>query len=337
MKKRILIVNVNWLGDVLLSTAAIRAIKKANPEGYIACMVVGRCVEILKDNPYLDEIIVFDEKKIHKSLIAKIDFIKELKKKKFDVVFLFHRSFTRTLITFLAGIPERAGYYTRKRGFLLTKKVPSPKADIHRLENFLNIIQAYGIESDGKYYDFFISEDDRKFSKEILVKQGFKEGDFITVINPGGNWEPKRWPKENFAKLADRLNQELKAKIIISGADKDIVLANQIASLMKTKPIILAGKTTLKQLGVLMKESDLVISADSGPMHIAAAVGTNLIALFGPTSPEITGPIGKGRIEIICTDVGCEIPCYKASCDDYRCMEEISVEDVFQKVKQFRN
>jgi len=337
MKKRILIVNVNWLGDVLLSTAAIRAIKKANPQSYLACMVVGHCLDILEGNPYLDEIIIFDERKSHQGIFKKIRFIQELKKKKFDIVFLFHRSFTRTLITFLAGIPERIGYYTPKRRYLLTKKLQPPKKEIHRLDNYLDIIRAYGIKDDGKHYDFFVSQADQNFAKDIISSEGIKKDDFVVVINPGGNWQPKRWPKENFAKLCDRLVQEINAKIIISGADKDMILARQIASLMHTNPIVLAGKTTLKQLGALMKEADLVISADSGPMHIAAAVGANLIALFGPTSPEITGPVGAGKTEIICTDVGCEIPCYKLTCDDYRCMKEISPEDVYEKVKKIRN
>jgi len=331
-----LIVNVNWLGDVLLSTAAIRAIKKANPETHVACMVVERCFEILEGNPYLDEIIIFDEKKSHKGLIKKIRFIQELKRKQFDIAFLFHRSFTRTLITFLAGIPQRVGYRTAKRAFLLTKKVEPAKNEIHRLDYYLNIARSVGIKDDGRLYDLFISQSDQGFARSILESEGIKKEDFTVVINPGGNWEPKRWSKENFAKLSDRLIQELGAKIVICGAHKDIDLAKDIARKMQENPVILAGKTTLKQLGAVMKESDLVISADSGPMHIAAAVGANLIALFGPTSPEVTGPIGKGRIEIICTEVGCKIPCYKLTCDDYRCMKEISVEDVFGKVKQFR-
>jgi heptosyltransferase-2 len=268
--------------------------------------------------------------------MKKIRFTQELKKKQFDIAFLFHRSFTRALITFLAGIPERVGYRTAKRNWLLTKKAEPPKKEIHRLDNYLNIVKSYGIKEDGRIYDFFISQSDQGFAQSILESEGINEGDFIVVISPGGNWLPKRWPKENFAALSDRLIQELGAKIVICGAHKDIDLAKDIARRMKENPVILAGKTTLKQLGAVMRQSDVVISADSGPMHIAAAAGANLIALFGPTSPEITGPIGKGRIEIICTEVGCLVPCYKLNCDDYRCMKEISVEDVFRKARQFR-
>jgi lipopolysaccharide heptosyltransferase II len=338
MNRKILIVNVNWLGDVLLSTAAIRAIKKSYPRSFLACMVVERCVEVLENNPYLDEIIIFDETALHKGIIAKIKFTQELKKKNFDIVFLFHRSFTRTLITFLSGIPERVGYYTKKRGFLLTKKIELPNKGIHRLEYYLNIITSCGIKSDGKYCDFFISDHDKKYASEFFKNENIQDNDFIVVINPGGNWQPKRWPEENFAQLCQRLIQELKAKIIISGSSKDITLANRIVSLMRSRPMISAGKTTLKQLGALMQRSDLVISADSGPMHIAAAVGVDLIALFGPTSDSVTGPIGKGKIAVIKKDINCKIPCYESHCQKgYLCMRNITVEDVFEKVKEFRD
>lgn len=334
--KKILIINVNWLGDVLLSTASIRAVKKAFPESYLACMVPSRCVEVLKDNPNLDEIIVFDEKATHKGLIAKIKFIKELKKKRFDIVFLFHRSFTRALMVFLAGIPERVGYFTKKRGRLLTKKIAPPEEEMHRLNYYLNIVESYGIKSDGRYYEFFISGNDREYIDSQLKKLAIEKNDFVVVINPGGNWQPKRWPKEKFAELSDRLINELGAKIIISGSDKDITLADEISALMNTKPIILAGKTNLKQLGALMETADLVISADSGPMHIAAAMGTDLITLFGPTKASLTGPLGKGRIITIQKEIGCKIPCYEISCKNNRCMEAIDVEYVFKEVKRFR-
>jgi len=336
MQKRILIVNVNWLGDVLMSTASIRAIKKAYPESYLACMVPKRCVEVLSGNPNLDEIIVFDEKDTHKWLSAQIRFIRELKKKKFDIAFLFHRSFTRALIPFLAGIPERIGYCTKKRGMLLTRKIALPEDDIHRLDYYLNIPESYGVKSDGRYYEFFISDNDREFINNKLKELGIKQDDFVVVINPGGNWAPKRWPKENFARLSDKLINELGARIIISGADKDVELANEISSLMKQKPIILAGATNLKQLGALMEAVDLVISADSGPMHIAAAMGTDLIALFGPTKAALTSPLGKGKIAIIQMEVGCEIPCYKVNCKDSRCMKAISPDYVFKEARKFR-
>ncbi len=145
--KRILIVNVNWLGDALFSTPAIRAIKNRYPDCFLACMVVPRVKEALERNPYLDELIIFDERLVHRSFWAKVKFIFQLREKKIDTVILFHRSFTRALICHLAGIKERIGYYTKKRSWLLTKSLNCPNRDsLHRVDYFLNLLSLIGIE-----------------------------------------------------------------------------------------------------------------------------------------------------------------------------------------------
>lgn len=333
--KRVLIVNVNWMGDVLFSTPFIRAIKAGFPGGYIACMVVPRCREILEGNPHLDEIIIYDEEGIHRNLKGKIHFVSHLRSKRFDGAFLLHRSFTRTLLVALSGISERVGYPTRKRGFLLTEKVNLPDAQIHRVEYFLNIARAAGIQvGDNEGYDFFISHEDKKHIRELLEREGISERDSLVVINPGGNWLLKRWPKENFACVADQLTEVFNCRIAITGSEKDIGLAEDISALMKSKPIITCGKTSLKQLGALLERSLLVISNDSGPMHIAVSQKTKAIALFGPTSPTITGPYGKGDYTVIQKDIGCEVPCYNLTCPDNECMKAISVEDVVDASKK---
>jgi lipopolysaccharide heptosyltransferase II len=285
----------------------------------------------------VDEIIIFDEKGKHLRIAPRIKFILELRRKRFDAVFLFHRSLTRTLITFFAGIPQRVGYTNLKRGFLLTKRIPLPPKDtIHRSDNFSQIVEAFGIRVDDSHYEFFISDKSRSFIRDFLKKEGISDTDFLVVINPGANWDLKRWPRENFAELSDRLVEYFNAKIVISGAEKDLSLATDISNMMKAKPIIVAGKTTFKQLGALMERANLVISADSGPMHLAAAVGKNLIALFGPTDPKITGPRGRANTIVIQKDVGCKIPCYELDCKDNLCMKAISVEDVLLEVRKIR-
>ncbi|MDP2939242.1 MAG: lipopolysaccharide heptosyltransferase II [Candidatus Omnitrophota bacterium] len=334
--KKILIVEVNWLGDVLFTTPAIKAIKKAYPNCHLACMILPRVREVLEGNPNVDELIIFDEKGKHLRIAPRIKFILELRRKRFDIVFLFHRSLTRTLITFFAGIPKRVGYATRKRGFLLTKRIPQPPEGMHRSDSFSNIAESFGIIVKDRNYEFFVSEKSRFFIREFLEKEGISPHDFLVVINPGANWSLKRWPKENFAEVSDRLIEYFNAKIVISGGDKDIDLAIDISNMMKAKPIILTGKTTFKQLGALIERANLVISADSGPMHLAAAVGKNLIALFGPTDPKITGPRGKANTIIMQKDVSCKIPCYELDCRDNLCMEAISVEDVLLEVRKIR-
>ncbi|MCM8795941.1 MAG: glycosyltransferase family 9 protein [Candidatus Omnitrophica bacterium] len=335
-QKRILIFNVNWMGDVLFSTATIRNIRRNFPEGFIACIIPPRCYPILKGNPHLDEIIIFDEKDRHRGLREKLNFVRFLKEKNFDTVFLLHRSFTRTLICRLAGIKERIGYYTRKRGFLLTKAIIPPGRDeLHRIDYYLNIIKNAGLKVEDSYLEFFISDEDKKAIDEFLKINAITKADFLVAINPGGNWLPKRWPLEYWARTCDYLIGDFNCKVIITGSVSDVSLAQKIKKLMLEKPIIAAGKLNISQLGALCQRLNLFISADTGPLHIANAVGTKkIIALFGPTSPLITGPRPVSNVIILFKDIGCKTPCYVRRCKDNRCMKVITPDELREEIKQ---
>jgi lipopolysaccharide heptosyltransferase II len=334
--KKILIFNVNWLGDVLFSTAVIRNIRHNFPESFIACIVPSRCYPVLKGNPHLNEIIIFDEKDRHKGILKQLDFVRLLKEKGFDMAFLLHRSFSRALICRLAGIPERIGHYTKKRGFLLTKKIIPPRRDaVHRIDYYLDVLEQAGLKVEDRYTEFFFSGEDAAYVENFLDKNAVAKDDFITVLNPGGNWLPKRWPKEYWAQLADKLAEELEAKVVITGSPNDLSLAADIREKMLHKPLVACGVFNLKQLGALAKRADVFITADTGPLHIANSVGAKkIIALFGPTSPEITGPYPLKNIRILQKDVGCVIPCYEVHCKDNRCMKAIAPSDVLREIKK---
>ncbi|MFH1641254.1 MAG: lipopolysaccharide heptosyltransferase II [Candidatus Omnitrophota bacterium] len=335
-KKRILIFNVNWLGDVLFSTATIRNIKRSFPESFIACAIPSRCYPVLKGNPHLDEIIIFDEKDRHKGIFGKLKFVGLLKNRKFDTVFLLHRSFTRAFLCRLAGIPERIGYFTKKRGFLLTRKIIAPSMEaMHRIDYYLNIIEKAGLKLEDRYLEFFISDQDRNFVDNLLARNSVNKKDFLVAINPGSNWPPKRWPEYRWAELADKLIGEFNARVIITGSPKDVALAKAISDSMKEKPILVCGIFNLKQFAALCTRIDLLVTADTGPLHIANAIGAKkIIALFGPTSAELTGPYPRKNAFILSKDVGCKIPCYKVYCKDNRCMKAITTEDVMDEIKK---
>ncbi len=332
---RILIVNVNWRGDVLFSTPFIRALREKYPDSFIACLVVPRCAPILENNPHLNELIIFDEQNGHRGLWGKLRLIKLLRSKRFDCAFLLHRSFTRALLCYFAGIPQRAGYFTKKRAWLLTKTIAQPIKEMHKAEYFLNLARACGMEAKDRNYQFFPSREDKDYIDNLLQKNGLGRSDSLVVLNPGGNWQLKRWPKENFARLGDKLIRKYQAQVLITGAQKDINLAEDIASLMKNRPVILCGQTSLGELAALMLKVKLVVSNDSGPLHIALSQGAKAIGLFGPTSARITGPYGSGEYTLLQKDVGCNTPCYKLDCSDNRCMKAISVEDVLQAAETF--
>ena len=334
--KRILIFNVNWLGDVLFSTAAIRNIRRNFPQSYIACVIPSRCYPILKGNPHLDEVIIFDEKDRHKGMLNKLNFIKLLKNKEFDTVFLLHRSFSRALICRLAGIKQRIGHYTRKRAFLLTRIIVPPKKDsLHRIDYYLDVIEKAGLRVEDRYLDFYFTPEDEQQVDYFFSKNFLKPNDFIVAINPGGNWMPKRWPLDYWAILADKLIVECKAKVIVTGSVSDLPAAKQIKAGMKESPLVACGLFNLKQLGALAKKVNLFITADTGPMHIANAVGSKkIIAIFGPTAKTITGPYPPDNVVILQKDVGCVIPCYKVNCKNNRCMQAVTPDDVLAQVKE---
>lgn len=330
MAGRILIVNVNWVGDVLFSTPFIRAIRESNPEAHISCLIHPRCREMLESNPRLDEIIEYAEEDIHRSLIGKLRLIGYLRAGKFDVAYILHRSFTKALITMLAGIRERIGYRTKNRGWVLTRPIEEPSEELHKVEYFLNIARASGITPGSVSYEFYVREADRKSIREILISAGVRAGDRTVVLCPAGNWLPKRWPAEKFARLADELAEKFGVKIVIAAAGKDSGLVSDIKSVMSVQAFDISGKTSLKELAALLERADLVIANDTGPMHLSVAVGTRTIALFGPTSPRLTGPYGKGIYRVITGKTSCDVPCYDVTCKDNDCISAITVEEVIK-------
>ncbi|MDD5255794.1 MAG: lipopolysaccharide heptosyltransferase II [Candidatus Omnitrophica bacterium] len=334
-QKRILVFNVNWLGDVLFSTAAIRNIRYNFPGSFIACVVPPRCYPVLKGNPHVDEILIFDEEERHKGALGQLGFVKALKDRKFDTVFLFHRSFTRALICRLADIPERIGYHTKKRGFLMAKKIlpPAPES-LHRIDYYLNILTQSGLKVEDRQLEFYVEDEDRRYIRQLLEQKGVSSKAPLVLVNPGGNWMPKRWPPEHWARLCDMLI-EAQAQVVIAGSLQDAPLAETIAGSMKEKPVILSGMMNLKQLGALCLDADCVITADSGPLHIAASLNAKkIIALFGPTSVSVTGPQPAKNAVILQKDTGCKIPCYQVHCKDNRCMKAITPEEVFKAFKE---
>ncbi|MFC1621608.1 lipopolysaccharide heptosyltransferase II [Candidatus Omnitrophota bacterium] len=330
MMKRILIVNVNWLGDTLFATPFVRAVREHCPDCHIAILTHSRCKEMLESNPHIDEIIVYDEKDQHKHLLGRFSIVSQLKSRHFDTAFILRRSLSRTMLLFLSKIPNRIGYVSKRSGFLLTKKISAPSRDLHKVEHFLGIARGVGIKPKSVNYEFFISDKDRAKARKILKDQGIKDNEDFIALNPGGNWDLKRWPAKNFARLGDKINM----KVVLTGAKKDINLCNEIAGLMKKKPALLCGKTDLKTLGAVFERAKKVVSSDSGPMHIAVAVKASVVALFGPTSSRITGPYGDGNYRILQKEIDCEIPCYKLSCKDNKCMSAISVKDVMEAIER---
>ncbi len=331
----ILVVNVNWLGDAVFSIPVFKALKKTYPQARISCLGVPRVKEVLQYCPYVDKIIIYDERGKHRFPWRKWKLIRYLKKEKFDAAFLLHRSMTRSLMVYLAGIPLRIGYGKLKG--LLTNPVPMNAQDIHRCDYYLKVLEGYGIKVQDRLCELRLNVGDMQNMDAKLERAGIGPTESYVVLNTGGNWDLKRWSADSFANLAKRLDREFGFKIVLPGSNKDKKSCQRIAQAADVKAVVLAGQTTLGESLALYKRALVVISADSGPLHLAHSVGADVIGIFGPTRPEITGPRGSGRCQILFKDVGCnKAPCYHLACANNVCMQSVTVDDVCQAFKKIR-
>lgn len=336
--KRILVTRTDRIGDVILSLPAIKAIRKAFPDDYIAVVVQPRIDDLLKGNPYVDEVIVYDKSKKHKGLLKNLGFIKWLRVKKFDVVLNLHSTKRMNLLCFLAGIPRRIGYARGKADFLLTDKIEYTKklGEKHEAEYSLDILRYLGINSEFSNPFICVQHEDEKKAEEILEGLGVGPGEKFAILHPGASCKSKLWPLENFAKAGDMLAENLKIKVMINLAPDQAGLGEKVKGMMKNQPVLFCSPTTLGELAALFKKASLVISNDSGPAHIAAAVGVPVISIFGRNqkglSPARWRPLGDKAIAIH-KDVGCA-ECLAHDCKiDFLCLKSISAQEVFEKAK----
>ena len=330
--RKILVFTTNWLGDALFISSLLAALKENFTQLHLAVASVPRVKGVFQSNPNVDKIVIYDEKDKRMSLISRLRFISKLREEQFDTALILKPSLTRTFILKCAGIKQIIGFDNPKSGWLLTVKVLSPKEIPHRIDYFLAILEHLGLKISQRKYEFFPSDEDRIYIAKLFSQKRISGNLPLIVINPGANWIPKRWPSENFAALIKKIKARLPLNIAITGADKDRDLAEEIIKKSGKDIFDFTGQTSLGQLGALMEEADIVISADSGPMHIAAALGKSVVALFGPTSARITGPYPIENHIVIQKDVGCRVPCYDKNCRDYRCMKAITVDEVVEKV-----
>jgi lipopolysaccharide heptosyltransferase II len=336
MGKRILIVGPNWMGDLLFLTPAIRAIRRSYPDSYIACLCPPRGADLLKTNPHIQRVIPQVECRGLKGLLSWWPLVQRLKAERFDTVFLFHRSFSRTLACWAAEIRNRIGYRTWKRGWLLTQGVdPASKDSVHKAATFLRMLEKIGILADGFRYDVGLLPEDHQAAEALLGELGVAVGDRLVALHPGANWRLKRWPADRFAEVADALRQRYGTKVLLIGGPEDLPLAHRVIQRMKSRPIVATGKTSFRQLGALLARTRLLISNDSGPLHLGMAVGIPTIGLFGPTDPKLTGPLNGAKAVALFGSIGCPVPCYQLRCPVNLCMSQITVEEVLAAAGRF--
>ena len=338
---KILIRCPNWIGDVMLSIPSISLVREAFPSAHISILIKSNLSPLLEGNPDINEIIPFNPETM--SVIEKLKFYRGLKEKNFDLAILLTNSFESALFIYLAGIKERIGYNKDMRGIFLTKKIPMPSRKsprMHQADFYLTLIKSISVVSSqwsvvsNKKVSFYIPEDIQNAVDKFWNEKGLSKKSPVIGMNIGASYgSAKRWMPERFAELADRIYSELKGEIILFGSSGDFNIEAEIKGRMKNKVLSMVGKTTLKSLAAMIKRCHLFITNDSGPMHIAAAVGTPIVAIFGSTDPSETSPLCD-KYKIVRRPVDCS-PCWKRECPtDHKCMELIKVSDVMDAVKE---
>lgn len=335
MSRKTLIRGVNWVGDAVMTMPAIRAIRRADPEDNISLLVKPWVADLFKHDPSVNEIIPYED--IHKGLAGKFRLASRLKPHKFDRAILLQNAIDAALTVFLARIPERIGYARDGRGMLLTRSIPHRNEDrtMHHIDYYLKLLQSVGIPPAGTETWLFLLREERIRAREEL--SGLKRP--LIGINPGASFgSAKQWLPERFAEIAHRTVNELDGSAVVFGGPGEIEIAADITGRLTPhtqtgRVISMAGKTSLRQLAALMSECDAIVSNDSGPMHIADALGVPLAAIFGSTSWELTGP-RKSSSHVITASVECS-PCFKRTCPDkgLTCMDQISANEVFEIIQ----
>jgi heptosyltransferase-2 len=344
--KKILIRGPNWIGDAVMCTPALAALRSSFPHAQITLLVNSTIAELLQENPHLDHIWIYDKAGRHRDLMGKLNLSQEIARESFDVAVLFQNAFEAALLARLARIPVRYGYPTDGRGFLLTVHAPLPKGSCHQVDYYLHLLKPLGINGSSKKLCLKTTPQEDETTREYLRSQGIHDAETVVGINPGATYgAAKRWSTERYARLADRMIESLNAKVLILGGPGEEKLGHAISAQMKNTALVLSGRLTVRELMAAIRQCNLLITNDSGPMHIAAAFEVPLVAIFGPTNPRITSPWsdqssalsasggGSGGL-LLRKPVECS-PCLLRECPiDHRCMTRITVEEVFEAAEK---
>ena len=322
----ILIIKLRYIGDVLLATPTLRALKAARPDVRVTMMVNRGTEGVLSGNPDIDEILTLDKG----SLVAKLRLILELRRRRFDTVIDLTDGDRSAFFSWISGASVRIGFNDehRRRGICYSAVVPPQPGLRHRIDRDLAALKSLGVPASETQPKLWLTEEDEAGVDQLLDRLGIRRERAIIILQPGARYWFKAWPAERFAELADRLSSEYKCEVLIGGSRDEEALAQRIHESATSRPVSIAGQTTLKQFAAIAKRASLFVGNDSGAMHIVAAVGTSMVALFGPSNPVEWGPRG-GLAQVLYKGLDCRT-CFHPTCKrgEQNCMRQISVSEV---------
>ncbi len=331
---KILIRATNWVGDAILALPALRAVRRRFPEAEIAILARPYVVDVYRDQGICNQLLADDTQSKHSGILGRERLAAELRAMRFDVALLLQNAFSAAWLAWRAKVPVRIGYARDGRGFLLTHPVPVPKSgEIPRHERFyyLELLRRAGwIDAplEEPLITLYVSEPNRRRAAEFLVASGARQDSLRIAIGAGASYgSAKCWPPSRFAELVNRIRAQADADVILFGTASEAAVSRAISSELHRPPIDLTEKTAIADLPALLSQCHLFIGNDSGAMHVAAAVGLPVVAVFGPTDPHGTAPVTP-RSTIVQQKPYCS-PCFLRHCPtDHRCMRSITSEMV---------
>ena len=326
----ILVIKLRHIGDVLLATPVFRTLRQAFPKARLTALVNRGTEAVLRHHPGVHEILTAEKG----SMTEQLRFLRNLRRKQYDCVIDLTDGDRSAFMSLATGAGTRIGFNAehRWRGLLYTHVAKASPDDAHRIEYDLTTVRQLGLAPATSRPALYVSPDDDRAAKRAM-EELIRDDDGtskVIVIQPGARYPLKVWPQERFAELADRLSKALPCRILLGGDAKERVIAEAVRERTQCRPTVVAGRFSLLEFGALAKQCDLFIGNDGGAMHVAAAVGTPVVALFGPTYPQRWAPRGAPS-EILYKGLDCRA-CYHPVCvrrQEENCMRLISVDEVF--------
>jgi len=351
--KKLLIINIFGIGDVLFTTPIIRSLKTHFPSIEIHYLCNERVEGIIKNNPNVDQVYVYNQGAIVKQangskfkLFAQYKkLLNAIKAQQYDTCIDLSLTRLMNIITFLAGIKRKIGFNYKNRSFFLNyKKLLKGYENKHVVDHYCELMEEVGVSIDNKELMLNISANDESWADQFLLENGINPDEKRPVgIFPGGggSWgkdaKYKRWPRENYAKIADKIIENYGAPIILFGTESERELCEQVASYMQNEAVMACGKTTIEQYAAIAKKCSLVILNDGGPLHIAVAAKAKTLSIFGPVDERVYGPYPVEGHHVVTHDIACR-PCYRrfrrASCEHISCLLQLKADQIFREVEK---
>lgn len=337
--RNILLVRTDRIGDVILSLPMLPLLKRRYPNAKISVLVRNYTCELVEHHSCVDEILIYEREDSLRSLW---NTLQNIRARKFDVAIIPYPRFRSTLLTFLAGIRVRVGTGYRWYSALINRKVFEHRKDAkrHEVEYNLQLLRSLGIDPDSApQFEFTILPAAMRAVDAFLADHNLGRAERFAILHPGSGGSAREWRAENFSKLGDLIQSGAGLKVIVSGGRAELGLAQRVIDGMKIPAISAAGKLSLMEFGALAKRASVFVSNSTGPMHIAAVVGTPVVAFFPPIvpcSPVRWGPYSARKKVFVADNKTCTL-CHGSPCKSNVCMDQIAVDDVLHAIKLLLN